>query len=172
MLLVTMDLRWKSFSIKSCGRWSDIIEVKFPEKVSNSIEFRKILSISVLELFWQSCWLKDVRSKEMGSHNVIELWHCVKSVRIRSSSDPHFPAFWLNTERFCIRRSYSGPHFPAFWLRISPYSVRMRENAYQNNSEYGHFLRNVIYWCLLLHLRDLYWNHPSTYIFFLLSIYL
>ena len=27
-------------------------------------------------------------------------------------------------------------------LRISPYSVRMRENADQNNSEYGHFLRS------------------------------
>ena len=25
-------------------------------------------------------------------------------------------------------------------LRISPYSVRMRENTEQNNSEYGHFL--------------------------------
>ena len=28
-------------------------------------------------------------------------------------------------------------------LRISPYSVRMRENVNQNNSEYGHFLRSV-----------------------------
>ena len=28
-------------------------------------------------------------------------------------------------------------------LRISPYSVRMRENADQNNFEYGHFLRTV-----------------------------
>ena len=27
---------------------------------------------------------------------------------------------------------------------ISPYSVRMRENTDQNNSEYGHFLRSVI----------------------------
>ena len=27
-------------------------------------------------------------------------------------------------------------------LRISPYSVRMRENTDQNNSEYGHFLRS------------------------------
>ena len=27
-------------------------------------------------------------------------------------------------------------------LGISPYSVRMRENADHNNSEYGHFLRN------------------------------
>ena len=33
---------------------------------------------------------------------------------------------------------YSG------WIRgISPYSVRMKENADQNNSEYGHFLRSV-----------------------------
>ena len=45
--------------------------------------------------------------------------HCVKSVRIRRSSGPHFPAFRLNT-----------------------YSVRMRENADQSNSEYGHFLRS------------------------------
>ena len=28
-------------------------------------------------------------------------------------------------------------------LRISPYSVRMRENADQNNSEYGHFSRSA-----------------------------
>ena len=27
-------------------------------------------------------------------------------------------------------------------LRISPYSVRVRENADQNNTEYGHFLRS------------------------------
>ena len=44
--------------------------------------------------------------------------HCLKSVRIRSKS---------------------GPHFPAFGLSISPYSVRMRENADQNNPEYRHF---------------------------------
>ena len=30
-------------------------------------------------------------------------------------------------------------------LRISPYSVRLRENADQNNSEYGHYLRNDLY---------------------------
>ena len=28
-------------------------------------------------------------------------------------------------------------------LRIRSYSVRMRENTDQNNSEYGHFLRSV-----------------------------
>ena len=30
-------------------------------------------------------------------------------------------------------------------LRISPYLVRMRESAGQNNSEYGHFLRSEGY---------------------------
>ena len=44
--------------------------------------------------------------------------HCVKNVRIRS---------------------FSGPYFPAFELNISTYSVRMRENKDQKNSEYGHF---------------------------------
>ena len=33
-------------------------------------------------------------------------------------------------------------------LRISPYSVRMRENADQNNSEYGTFY--VVFFCLVL----------------------
>ena len=41
--------------------------------------------------------------------------HCVKIVRIRSFSGPHFSAFWLNT-------------------------VQMRENTEQKNSEYRHFL--------------------------------
>ena len=54
---------------------------------------------------------------------VLSFRHCVKSVRIRS---------------------YSGPHFPAsdwYWeiRSISLYSVRTRENADQNNSKYGHF---------------------------------
>ena len=54
--------------------------------------------------------------------------------------------------RHCVRsagiRSYSGPHFPPLGteygdiLRFSLYSVRMLENAGQNNSEYGHFLRS------------------------------
>ena len=51
--------------------------------------------------------------------------HCVKCVRIRSYSGPHFPAFGLNSERYGVSLLYS---------------VQMRENADQNNSEYGHFL--------------------------------
>ena len=33
--------------------------------------------------------------------------------------------------------------FGVILVSIFPYSIRMRKNADQNNSEYGHFLRNV-----------------------------
>ena len=54
--------------------------------------------------------------------------HCVKSVRILSF-------FWSTFSR--IQTEYGEI------LRISPYSVRMRENADQKNSEYGHFSCSV-----------------------------
>ena len=54
--------------------------------------------------------------------------HCVKSVRIRSYSGPYFPAYGQNTERYGVSQLYL---------------VQMRENADQNNSEYGHFSRSV-----------------------------
>ena len=56
---------------------------------------------------------------------------CVKSVRIRDYSGPHFPTFGLNTER---------------------YSVRMRENTDQNNSEYEHFFTQL--WDFIMGLWD------------------
>ena len=57
--------------------------------------------------------------------DIANAWHCVKSVR---------------------NRSYSGPS-------ISPYSIRMRENTDQNNSEYGHFLRSMILPAILFYLE-------------------
>ena len=45
--------------------------------------------------------------------------HCVKNVCIRSFTGPYFPIFGLNTE---------------------PYSVQIRENTDEKNSEDGHFL--------------------------------
>ena len=59
--------------------------------------------------------------------------HWVKSVCFRSYSAPYFPKFGLNTESL---------------LRITPYSVRMRENAGQNNSEYRHLLRSEYERCM------------------------
>ena len=48
--------------------------------------------------------------------------HCVKSVRIRIYSGPHFSAFVQNTDQ-------NNSEYGQFLLRISPYSVRMRENT-------------------------------------------
>ena len=48
---------------------------------------------------------------------------------------PYSGLFWSVFSR--IRTEYGEI------LRISPYSVRMRENTDQNNSEYGHFLHSV-----------------------------
>ena len=47
---------------------------------------------------------------------------------------PYSKLFWSVFPR--IRTEYGEI------LRISPYSVLMRENTDQNNSEYGHFLRS------------------------------
>ena len=47
---------------------------------------------------------------------------------------PYSELFWSAFSR--IRAEYGEI------LCISPYSIRMRENADQNNSEYGHFLRS------------------------------
>ena len=36
------------------------------------------------------------------SYYILWIIHCVKSVRIRSYSGPHFPAFGLSTERYSV----------------------------------------------------------------------
>ena len=54
--------------------------------------------------------------------------YCLNSVRIRSYSGPHFPAFGLNTERCFV-----SP-------RIQFESRKMRTN----NSEYGQFLGSAM----------------------------
>ena len=68
--------------------------------------------------------IKNNHKPNNGEKNsVLNSFHCVKSVRIRG---------------------YSGPNLLYLFriLRISPYSVRMGEDADQNNCEYGHFLRS------------------------------
>ena len=71
----------------------------------------------VLSNIWWSLFAKIVHG-----------YHCVKSVRIRSYSVFWSVFFHIWTEYGEIRS-------------ISSYSVRIRENADQNNSEYGHFSR-------------------------------
>ena len=67
------------------------------------------------------------------------LCNCVKNVHIRSFSGPYFPAFGLNKERYRV-------------LRIFPYSVQIRENKGQKNSEYGHFSRSMFHYFFIVSL--------------------
>ena len=68
-------------------------------------------------------------------------------------------AFLINVDKILssIPLREKCPYSEIFWsafsriwteygeiLRVSPYSVRIRENADQNNSEYRHFLRSVL----------------------------
>ena len=65
---------------------------------------------------------KQLRRKELN----------IKSSTLREKC-PYSELFWSAFSR--IRTEYGEV------LRISPYSVGMRENAEQNSSEFGHFLR-------------------------------
>ena len=68
---------------------------------------------------------------ELLQGDLLEL-HCAKRVRSRSYSSPHFPAFGLNKERYSVS------------LRIQSECGKIRENADQNNSEYGLFFYTVL----------------------------
>ena len=62
-------------------------------------------------------------------------WHCLKSVRIRSYSGPHFSHILLHLDR--IWRD--TPYLSVF----NPNGGKCGKNPDQNNSEYRHFLRSV-----------------------------
>ena len=59
-------------------------------------------------------------------------------VKVALSLDEKFPY----SELFWSAFSCMGTEYGEI-LRTSPYSVRMQENADQNNCEYGDFLRSV-----------------------------
>ena len=51
---------------------------------------------------------------------------------------------WLNFKRMSHFLEFQMDCYRYTFYVISPYSVRMRENTDQNNSEYGNFLRSVL----------------------------
>ena len=73
---------------------------------------------------------------------------------MRNHSGTHFPAFGLNTDRYEESLSHIRTEYGEI-RSISPYSVRMRENADQNNSKYRNFLfsdSNILHTYILLKL--------------------
>ena len=88
------DFLWKRDEHKVCI-FSPILTPHFPMKKAK-IE-NKILFLLTKFSYWaiQIC-------QNQGSI------HCVKNVRIRSYSSPHFPAFGLNTERHFVLSPNAG----------------------------------------------------------------
>ena len=63
----------------------------------------RMLCLGYLLGFWIHLWLWYLL--ELRIRPKILIWdelHCAKSVRIRSYSDPHFPAFALNEQRYFV----------------------------------------------------------------------
>ena len=101
----------------------NIVE-KYSQTLCWLIEPRIPSSICLFSLYdFQCCY--SINWYWVVNRSTSQNTHCMKSVGIRSFSDPHFPTFWQNTERWELK-----------------YSVQMRENADQQNSEYRHFSRS------------------------------
>ena len=81
--------------------------------------------------------------KKFVSHPNHSIRVCVKGKRSNRGAEYGLE---IPTEHCkCPYSGLSAPYFPVFGLKsISPYSVRMRENADQNNFEYGHFSRSGV----------------------------
>ena len=75
--------------------------------------------------------------KSINCTKASALWDILRYISLLSKSNSGNKS---NSLSVCIQ-SFPGPCFPAFGMnteRYFPYSVRMRENADQKNSEYGH----------------------------------
>ena len=79
-------------------------------------------------------WLELAKEKKLIFCNVYNVWRTFFNISLREKC-PYSELFW--SAFFGIRIEYEEI------LCISPYSVRIRENAEQNNSEYGHFSRSA-----------------------------
>ena len=76
----------------------NIVE-KYSQTLCWLIEPRIPSSICLFSLYdFQCCY--SINWYWVVNRSTSQNTHCVKSVGIRSFSDPHFPAFWQNTERW------------------------------------------------------------------------
>ena len=106
-------------------------------KFTNIFQFRKFYFAKNLLPF--DIWIKFSRNPSLRI--IFKLSFSLKlsslhtlQFRTLHRKFPYLELFWFAVS--CIRTEYGEI------LRISPYSVQMRENMDQNNSEYGHFSRN------------------------------
>ena len=94
----------------------------------------KYLKLFVLNFIWFDfrIWRFSLWFSGVGRFVIFSLKlhkKCPYSELFWSAFFSHFPAFGLNTERYSVS------------LRIQSECGKIRENADQNNSEYGHFMQ-------------------------------
>ena len=63
--------------------------------------------------------MTDTNVYKINIFQILRVMHCTKSVRIRSYSGPHFPAFGLNTERFSVSLRIQS-ECGKIWTRKTP----------------------------------------------------
>ena len=93
--------------------------------------YRRISIISVLSKVFERLMYNQLYPY---FKKVFSKLHCSLTKKALREKCTYLELFWSTFSR--IRTGYGEI------LRISPYSVRMRENTDQKNSEYGHFLRS------------------------------
>ena len=101
--------------------------------IINHLPTHNFLSVNLKRLI--SKWLIN-SCAEITIHREFWFQNVSEDVYLRKKC-PYSELFWSAFSR--IRTGYEEIR------SISPYSIQMRENADQNNSEYQHFLLNV--WC-------------------------
>ena len=110
IVFTSQVIQWNVFLVSCLGIWWRhdiwISEKSTFDYLKNEKSFRsEIKSISRSNLK-STC---DLQSQIVH----MKIHHCVKSVRIRSYSDPYFPSFGLNTERYSV---YLSPNAEKYGL--------------------------------------------------------
>ena len=101
----------------------------------NQPEYRKIRTRKY-STFWHSSCSEYYKWNLETIPNLLKLSEIFGNMILREKC-PCLELFWSVFSR--IQTEYGEIR------NISPYSVQMRENTDQNNSEYGHFLRSVTF---------------------------
>ena len=76
-------------------------------------------------------------------------WNCI-STWVFSCKFAAYFQYNFSKEQLWRTSSSSKPSLQAGWHCVKPYSLQMRENTDQKNSEYGHLLCNVTFSDILL----------------------
>ena len=105
-----------------------------------SVAVLDFLRISVWRCLLECCLHKSAYTKSFSQKKKRSSNHCVKRVRIRSYSGPHFPAFELNTERYGVFSPNAGKCRPE-WLRIRALFTQWPRSIFfpRNSLNMSHF---------------------------------